>query len=111
MCFFPGTGQALPGGLHNPRQRCGRCPQHRRSSPVSGLNGPLGLTLAPNDDLIAVNGSNGNAVGITPSGRQTAKVRLVRRGAGPVFGVTPQAGGHGLLFVNGGVNALDLLSP
>jgi hypothetical protein len=106
-----GIGQALPGGLHIPRQRCGRCPQHRRSSPVSGLNGPPGLTLAPNGDLIAVNGSNGNAVEITPSGRQTAKVRLVRRGAGPVFGVTPQAGGHGLLFVNGGVNALDLLSP
>jgi hypothetical protein len=109
--FFPGIGQALPGGLHIPRQRCGRCPQHCRSSPVSGLNGPPGLTLAPNGDLIAVNGSNGNAVEITPSGRQTAKVRLVRRGAGPVFGVTPQAGGHGLLFVNGGVNALDLLSP
>ena len=74
------------------------------------MNGPLGLTLAPNDDLIAVNGSNGNAVDITPSGRQTAKVRLVRRGAGPVFGVTPQAGGYGLLFVNGGVSALHLLS-
>ena len=57
-----------------------------------------------------MNGSNGNAVEITPSGRQTAKVRLVRRGAGPVFGVTPQAG-YGLLFVNGGVSALDLLSP
>jgi len=28
-----------------------------------------------------------------------------------VFGVTPQAGGHGLLFVNGGVSALDLPSP
>jgi hypothetical protein len=109
--FFPGIGQALPGGFYFPRQRYGRCSQHRRSSPVSGLNGPLGLTLAPNDGLIAVNGSNGSAVGITPSGRQTAKVRLVRRGAGPVFGVTPQAGGHGLLFVNGGVNALDLLSP
>ena len=92
---------SLPGGLHNPRQRCGRCPQHRRSSPVSGLNGPLSLTLAPDDDVIAVTGSNGNAVEITPSGRQTAKVRPVRRGAAPVFGVTPQAGGHGLLFVNG----------
>jgi hypothetical protein len=109
--FFPGIGQALPGGFYFPRQRYGRCSQHRRSSPVSGLNGPLGLTVAPKDDLIAVNSSNGNEVGITPSGRQTAKVRLVRRGAGPVFGVTPQAGGHGLLFVNGGVNALDLLSP
>jgi len=54
---------------------------------------------------------HGSAVGITPSGRPTAKGRLVRRGASPVFGVTPQAGGHGLLFVNGGVSALDLPSP
>jgi hypothetical protein len=74
------------------------------------LNGPLGLTLAPDGDLIAVNGNNGNAVEITPSGQQTATVRLVRRGAGALFGVTPQAGGHGLLFVNDGTNALDLLS-
>jgi hypothetical protein len=75
------------------------------------LNGPLGLTVAPNGDLIAVNGNNGNAVEVTPSGQQTATVRLVRRGAGALFGVTPQAGGHGLLFVNDGTNALDLLSP
>ena len=29
------------------------------------LNGPLGLTLAPDGNLIAVNGNNGNAVEVT----------------------------------------------
>jgi hypothetical protein len=75
------------------------------------LNGPLGLTVAPNGDLIAVNGNNGYAVEVTPSGQQTAKLRLVRRGAGALFGITPQPSGHGLLFVNDATNALDLLSP
>ncbi|MGD0685444.1 MAG: hypothetical protein ABSA03_10040 [Streptosporangiaceae bacterium] len=74
------------------------------------LDGPLGLTLAPGGDLIAVNGNNGNAVEITPGGRQVATVTLVQHGAGDLFGVTTPADGQGLLFVNDGTNALDLLS-
>jgi hypothetical protein len=74
------------------------------------LDGPLGLTLAPGGDLIAVNGSNGNAVEITPGGRQVATVTLVQHGAGDLFGVTTPSDGQGLLFVNDGTNALDLLS-
>ncbi len=75
-----------------------------------GLNGPLGLTRAPNGDLIAVNGGNGNAVEITPAGRQVVTRTLVPGGAGDLFGVTTDADGDGLLFVNDGTNALDLLS-
>jgi hypothetical protein len=75
-----------------------------------GLNGPLGLTRAPNGDLIAVNGGNGNAVEITPAGRQVVTRTLVPGGAGDLFGVTADADGDGLLFVNDGTNALDLLS-
>jgi hypothetical protein len=74
------------------------------------LNGPLGLTLAPDGDLIAVNGGNGNAIEITPAGRQVATVSLVRHGAGDLFGVTTPPGGQGLLFVNDGTNTLDLFS-
>jgi hypothetical protein len=74
------------------------------------LNGPLGLTLAPNGDLIAVNGNDGKAIEITPQGRQTATVALVPHGAGDLFGVTTPADGQGLLFVNDGTNALDLFS-
>ncbi len=74
------------------------------------LNGPLGLTLAPDGDLIAVNGGNGNAIEITPAGRQVATVPLLPHGAGDLFGVTTPPGGQGLLFVNDGTNALDLFS-
>jgi hypothetical protein len=61
-------------------------------------------------NLIAVNGDNGNAVEVTPTGRQVATVTLVPHGAGDLFGVTPLADGQGLLFVNDGANALDLFS-
>ena len=74
------------------------------------LAGPLGLTLAPDGDLIAVNGNNGNAVEITPAGRQVATVTLVPAGAGDLFGVTTPGDGQGLLFVNDGTNTLDLFS-
>jgi hypothetical protein len=75
-----------------------------------GLNGPLGLASAPNGDLVAVNGGNGNAVEVTPAGRQVATVTLVPGGAGDLFGVTAAGDGHGLLFVNDGTNALDFFS-
>lgn len=75
-----------------------------------GLNGPLGLAMAPGGDLIAVNGNNGNAVEVTPAGRQVATVTLVTGGAGDLFGITPAADGAGLLFVNDGTNALDFYS-
>jgi hypothetical protein len=75
-----------------------------------GLSGPLGLTRAPNGDLIAVNGNNGNAVELTPAGKQVVTRTLVPGGAGDLFGVTTDANGDGLLFVNDGTNALDLLS-
>jgi hypothetical protein len=74
------------------------------------LSGPLGLTAAPNGDLIALNGNDGKAIEITPDGHQVATVTLVPHGAGDLFGVTTPADGHGLLFVNDGTNALDLFS-
>ncbi len=74
------------------------------------LAGPLGLARAPSGDLVAVNGGNGDAVEITPAGRQIAAVTLVRRGAGDLFGLAPEPGGRGMYFVNDGTNALDLLS-
>jgi hypothetical protein len=72
------------------------------------LDGPLGLTLAPNGDVLAMNGNNGNAVEVSPSGHQLVKVTLVPKGSGDLFGATITASGHGLLFVNDGTNALDL---
>lgn len=65
----------------------------------------------PDGNLIAVNGNNGDAIEVTPTGRQLATVTLVPHGAGDLFGVTPLADGQGLLFVNDGTNALDLSAP
>jgi hypothetical protein len=70
------------------------------------LDAPLGMTLAPNGDLIVVNGNNGNAVEITPAGRQLTTRTLVKNGAGDLFGIitTPK----GILAVNDGTNALEM---
>jgi sugar lactone lactonase YvrE len=71
------------------------------------LNAPLGMTLAPNGDLVVVNGGNGNAVEITPAGRQLATKTLVKNGAGDLFGVITTQAGNGMLVVNDGTNALE----
>jgi hypothetical protein len=75
-----------------------------------GLNGPLGLLVAPNGDLIALNGNDGNAIEVNPEGKQVAKVTLVKNGAGDLFGAAIEPGAQGLVFVNDGTNAIDLAS-
>ena len=70
------------------------------------LDAPLGMTLAPNGNLVVVNGNNGNAVEISPAGRQLTTKTLVKNGAGDLFGIitTPA----GIVAVNDGTNALEL---
>jgi hypothetical protein len=69
------------------------------------LNAPLGMTIVPNGDLVVVNGNDGNAVEITPAGKQIATTTLIKNGAGDLFGVitTPR----GLLIADDGTNTLD----
>jgi hypothetical protein len=69
------------------------------------LHAPLGMTIAPNGDLIVVNGGNGNAVEITPAGKQILTKTLIKNGAGDLFGIIMTPGG--LLLANDGTNALD----
>jgi hypothetical protein len=71
------------------------------------LNAPLGMTMAPNGDLVVVNGNNGNAVEITQAGKQLATRTLIKNGAGDLFGVITTSAGDGLLIANDGTNALD----
>jgi hypothetical protein len=73
------------------------------------LDGPLGMTLAPNGDLVVVNGNNGDAVEITPAGKQLATRALIKNGAGDLFGIIMAPAGNGILIVNDGTNALDEL--
>ncbi len=75
------------------------------------LNGPLGLAIAPNDDILATNGNDGNMVEVTPGGVQAA-VKLVDTtgaGAGTLFGLAIAPNAAGVDFVNDGNNTLDLL--
>jgi hypothetical protein len=71
------------------------------------LNAPLGMTRAPNGDLLVVNGNDGNIVEITPRGHQLATRTLVHNGGGDLFGLAPAPGRAGLYLVNDGTNTLE----
>ncbi len=75
------------------------------------LNGPLGLAIAPNGDVLTVNSGDGNMVEITPEGAQVAvkAVDHTNIGAGTLFGLAVTPDGTGVYFVNDGDNTLDLL--
>jgi hypothetical protein len=72
------------------------------------LNAPLGMTMAPNGDLVVVNGNNGDAVEISPAGKQVATKTLIKNGAGDLFGIITT--GSGLIIANDGTNALDAVN-
>jgi hypothetical protein len=72
------------------------------------LDAPLGMTMASNGDLIVVNGNNGNAVEISPQGKQVATRDLIKNGAGDLFGLTTSPGGQELFFADDGSNALEV---
>lgn len=78
------------------------------------LNDPLGLTIAPNGDILTVNGNNGRIVETTPGGTQIARKFLDRSGsppgAGTLFGLAIIPGGNGLYFVDDGTNTLNTLN-
>jgi hypothetical protein len=80
------------------------------------LNDPLGMAIAPNGDLLTVNGGDGNLVETTPSGSQVAVKMLDTspqppgpNGNGTLFGVAVNQTGNGVLFVDDGTNTLNLL--
>jgi hypothetical protein len=74
------------------------------------LNAPLGMTLAPNGDLVVVNGNDGNAVEFSPAGKQLFTKTLIKNGAGDLFGITTTAAGE-LVAVNDGKNVIDIYRP
>ena len=77
------------------------------------LNFPLGLTIAPNGDVLTVNGGNGLIVETTPSGTQVAKKQLDNSGsppgAGALFGLVVAPRKAGVYYVDDAVNTLRLL--
>jgi hypothetical protein len=74
------------------------------------LKQPLGLTLAPNGDILATNGGDGNVVEITPAGQQlTATTADKKTGAGSLFGLVISPSGNSIYYVDDGDNTLKLL--
>lgn len=80
------------------------------------LKAPLGLTLAPDGNILTVNGNDGNIVETTPKGQQIAYKQLdatsappAAAGAGCLFGLAVVPGGHGAYFVDDCDNTLKLL--
>jgi hypothetical protein len=73
------------------------------------INTPLGLTIAPNGDIIVANAGDGNLVEITPNGNQVGVKTVEPAGAGTLFGLTIAPMNAGVYFVDDGTNALNLL--
>jgi hypothetical protein len=80
------------------------------------LNGPLGLVIAPNGNILTVNGGDGKLVEITPFGAQIATRQLDSTvtpgsppGAGALFGLAVKPGHRAVYYVDDATNTLNLL--
>jgi sugar lactone lactonase YvrE len=74
------------------------------------LKQPLGLTLAPNGDILTTNAGDGNIVETTPAGKQlVAQTADKKTGAGSLFGLVLNPAGNAIYYVDDGDNTLKLL--
>jgi hypothetical protein len=77
------------------------------------LNQPLGMALAPNGDILTVNGGDGLLVETDPDGRQVGTrfvdVSFSGNGAGTLFGLAVAPSGTGIYLVDDGNNTLNIL--
>ena len=72
------------------------------------LSAPLGMTLAPNGNILTANGGNGDIVETTPFGFQFPPVDT-GAGEGGLFGLTLTPDQRGVYFVNDAENTLEVL--
>jgi hypothetical protein len=76
------------------------------------LNTPLGLAIAPNGDVLTVNGGDGFIVETTPAGKQVATFLLDNSGsppgAGALFGLAVTPSANGVYYVDDAANTLNL---
>jgi len=100
---------AIPGAVF----RHGNDGPGRTVSKGGALNSELGLAIAPNGDILTVNGGDGNMVETTPFGKQVAVVTVDKNsgGAGNLFGLAVKPGARAVYFVDdfGSDNNLQLL--
>ncbi|GAA2151344.1 hypothetical protein GCM10009760_46630 [Kitasatospora kazusensis] len=78
-----------------------------------GLNAPLGLAVAPDGEILTVNGGDGNLVETTPTGHQVETRALdssgTPPGAGALFGLAVQPDARAVYFVDDATNTLNRL--
>ncbi|MCL2734448.1 MAG: hypothetical protein FWE15_31100 [Actinomycetia bacterium] len=78
------------------------------------LNGPLGLAIAPNGNILTVNSGDGNIVETTPRGAQVAVRTLdssgTPPGAGALFGLAVATCPDRVYYVDDASNSLNVLS-
>jgi hypothetical protein len=72
------------------------------------LNGPLGMTLAPNGDILTANANDGHIVETTPAGAEFQPAET-GAGEGGLFGLIVAPNLKGVYFVNDANNTLELL--
>jgi DNA-binding beta-propeller fold protein YncE len=79
------------------------------------LRRPLAMTLAPNGNLLVVNGLNGQVIEVSPGARKQIASRWINSnkaqtppGSGDLFGVALTPDGKGIYFVNDDVNQLAI---
>jgi hypothetical protein len=77
------------------------------------LSTPLGLVIAPNGDVLTVNGGNGLIVETTPGGTQVAHKQLDKSGkpagSGALFGLAVMPANNGVFYVDDAANTLRML--
>ncbi|HEY3867324.1 MAG TPA: hypothetical protein VGM10_03205 [Actinocrinis sp.] len=80
------------------------------------LANPLGITVAPDGDLLAANATNGKIVEVTTSGQQVGEYYAIQdvgqdpAGNGDLFDLAINQAGTGVLFVKDDTNSLAVLS-
>lgn len=80
-----------------------RTPTRGRVVTLGGhLNDPLGLMIAPNGNIVTLNGGDGQAVETTPFGAQVASVTFDNNmgGGGDLFGLALTPNQRGVYFVD-----------
>lgn len=95
--------------IHHAATRMSASHLGRTISENHALNGPLGLAIDENGNILALNSNDGNAVEVTPNGRQVAVRLLDSAGAGTLFGLAVTPDHEGFYFVDDGSNNLQLV--
>ena len=87
--------------VHNALDRSTATTAHVISA-GNNLNDPLGMTIAPNGNIITANGNNGEVVETTVAGAQIATATLDNNGGGggDLFGLALAPNDRGLYFVD-----------